>query len=222
MNASLKYLPALVLMCGCLFVWNARSQSAVQLVAPLPNVLASLPGYRVTDQQLSAEEQRIAGMSDYVARVYWRDSLPMFSTFVSYYERQTQGQTIHSPRNCLPGAGWQVLSAGREDVMIDGKPQTMNRYLLKNGAASAVVFYWYQGRGRIVANEYRVKWNLLHDAVLMGHTEEALVRVVVPIHASRASAQTATEEQGVAEASTLGRAISAQLTREVARVLPGA
>lgn len=222
MKTSLKYLPALILLCGCLFVWNARSQSAIQLVAPLTTVMASLPGYRVTDQQLSAEEQRIAGMSDYVARVYWRDSLPMFSTFVSYYERQTQGKTIHSPRNCLPGAGWQVMSAGREDVIIDGKVQTLNRYLIKNGAASAVVFYWYQGRGRIVANEYRVKWNLLRDAAIAGHSEEALVRVVVPIHPSRASAESATERQRVAEASSLGLAISAQLTREVGRVLPRA
>ena len=56
----------------------------------------------------------------------------------------------------------------------------MNQYVLKNGPATAVVFYWYQGRGRIVANEYAVKWNLLRDAAVAGHTEEALVRVVVP------------------------------------------
>ena len=48
-------------------------------------------------------------MSDYVARVYARDSVMLFSTLVSYYERQSQGKTIHSPRNCLPGAGWEIL-----------------------------------------------------------------------------------------------------------------
>jgi EpsI family protein len=57
----------------------------------------------------------------------------------------------------------------------------VNRYVLKNGAARAVVYYWYQGRGRVVASEYAVKWNLLRDAALAGHTEEALVRVVVPV-----------------------------------------
>ena len=222
MKATIKYLPALVLLAGCLFGWNTRSQSPMQLAAPLGSVLSTLPGYRVADQKLTPEEQRIAGMSDYVARIYWRDSVPVFSTFVSYYQRQTQGKTIHSPRNCLPGAGWQVTSAGSQDVTVDGKVHTLNRYLLKNGAASAVVFYWYQGRGRVVANEYNVKWNLLRDAALAGHTEEALVRVVVPIRRANAADAPGREKELVAEASTLGAVISAQLTREVARVLPHA
>lgn len=220
MNKTLKYLPAMVLLLGCAFVWNARSQIAVPLAAPLPGLLSNMPGYRIQDQQVSAEERRVAGMSDYVARIYWRDSTPVFTTFVSYYERQTQGKTIHSPRNCLPGAGWEVLTAGTEEVLANGKKQLLNRYLLKNGASSAVVFYWYQGRGRIVANEYVVKWNLLRDAALAGHTEEALVRVVVPIKRGRTPGDAGEEKRLIAEASALGAEISARLASEVTTVLP--
>jgi EpsI family protein len=222
MSKLAKYLPALVLLLGCAFVWNARSQIAVPLASPLPAVLANLAGYRIQEQKISTDEQRVAGMSEYVARIYWRDSLPMFSTFVSYYERQTQGKTIHSPRNCLPGAGWEVLTAGTHEVETDGKKHLLNRYLLKNGASSAVVFYWYQGRGRIVADEYAVKWNLLRDAALAGHTEEALVRVVVPIRRSRTPGDAAEEKRLIAEASALGAEISARLTKEVATALPRA
>jgi EpsI family protein len=214
-----RFLPALLLAFGGVFVWNARSQAAVPLVAPLTSVMADAPGYRVQDQRISQEERRVAGMSDYVARIYWRDSVPAFTTFVSYYERQTQGKTIHSPRNCLPGAGWEVVSASTQDVMLDGRPVTLNRSLLKNGAATAVVFYWYQGRGRLVANEYAVKWNLLRDAALEGHTEEALVRVVVPL---QPVAEPAKARQALADAQALGAAVSSRLAREVARVLPGA
>ena len=215
-----RYLPALVLLAGCAFVWNSRSQSAVPLAAPLSTVLAAVPGYRVQDQRISDEERSVAGMSDYVARVYWRDSVPVFTTFVSYYERQAQGKTIHSPRNCLPGAGWEVMTAGTTEVMMDGKKRTLNRTLLKNGAATAVVFYWYQGRGRVVANEYRVKWNLLRDAALVGHTEEALVRVVVPIRSPSLQDDAAGDQRLLSEADALGTEISARLASEVSRVLP--
>jgi len=60
----------------------------------------------------------------------------------------------------------------------------VNRYVLQHGTQRVLVLYWYQGRGRVEANEYVVKWNLIQDAVLRGRTDEALVRVVVPIEDS--------------------------------------
>ena len=217
-----RFAPAVLLLVGVVLNWHARSQAAIPLAAPLPSVLAELPGYRVERQELSADEQRVAGMSDYVARVYWSDSVPAFTTFVSYYDRQTQGRTIHSPRNCLPGSGWEVLTAGTEQVRVDGRTYTLNRSLLKNGPSTAVVYYWYQGRGRIVANEYRVKWNLLRDAALLGHTEEALVRVVVPVARSQHAGDPGEAARLAEQAARLGAAVSGRLTREVARVMPRA
>ena len=213
------FAPAAILSLGCAFIWNARTQAAVPLVKSLDAVMPSMAGYRVQNQVLSEEEQRVAGMSQYVARAYWRDSLPEFTTFVSYYDRQTQGKTIHSPRNCLPGAGWEVLTAGTATMIVDGKPATINRYTLRNAGATALVYYWYQGRGRIVADEYRVKWNLLRDAAVAGHTEEALVRVVVPI-AAPASADGRTLQARFADADALGARIASQLANDVASVLP--
>jgi EpsI family protein len=222
MSNSRKYLPAVILLAGCLFVLRARSQEAIPLAAPLTGILPQYGDYVATEQKMSAEEARVAGMKDYVMRLYSRDSVSAFSTFVSYYDRQTQGKTIHSPRNCLPGAGWEILSAGTTTVSVDGVPYVVNRNTLKNGAAVAVVYYWYQGRGRIVANEYTVKWNLLRDAALRGHTEEALVRVVVPVVRSAPAQDSASTARQIADANTLGNDVAARLAREVARVLPRA
>lgn len=219
MRSVRAYLPAVVLLLGAAFVWNARAQRAVPLAGSLKTILADLPGYRPQDQKLSDEERRIAGMSDYVARVYWRDTIPAFTTFVSYYERQTQGKTIHSPRNCLPGAGWEILSGGEAPVVIAGKTYLLNHYVLKKGQSTAIAYYWYQGRGRAVANEYRVKWNLLRDAAVAGHTEEALVRVVVPVVMPK-DAGPADDARYVAQASAFGADIAGRLKLEVDRVLP--
>jgi hypothetical protein len=96
----------------------------------------------------------------------------------------------------------------------------VNRYLLKNGGLQAVVYYWYQGRGRVVANEYAVKVNLLRDAALLGHTEEALVRIVIPFNPGAADTPTSTEEY--ARAVELGDRLAPRLIDDVNRVLPSA
>jgi EpsI family protein len=214
-----QYLPAIVFFIGGAFVVNMRSQAAIPLAAPLTGVLNSMSGYEVRDQTLSADEERVAGMSQYVARAYSRQKSEAFTTFVSYYERQTQGRTIHSPRNCLPGAGWGILSAGTQDLVVAGAKQTVNHYVLRNGPETAVVLYWYQGRGRIVANEYAVKWNLLRDAAIAGHTEEALVRVVVPVTPEPGEAPDA-PATAIARADSLGTKVAVRLAEDMTKVLP--
>jgi EpsI family protein len=103
------------------------------------------------------------------------------SLYVGYYDRQVRGKTIHSPKNCLPGAGWAPVQSAVLSIDTPTGPVDVNRYLLQNENRLALVLYWYQGRGRVQANEYLVKWDLLRDAVLRQRTEEALVRIVVPV-----------------------------------------
>jgi EpsI family protein len=220
MSKIRPYLPAMILLVGCALVWQTHTQRAVPLAAPLTTVLPSLPGYAVRDQHVTEEERRVAGMTDYVARLYARDTTVAFTTLVSYYDRQAQGKTIHSPRNCLPGAGWEVLRSGTRSVTAEGVPHVVNHYTLKNGPATAIVYYWYQGRGRVVASEYAVKWNLLRDAAVLGHTEEALVRVVVFVNPPAGPADSASVERAFADADSTGAAVASRLMTEVTRVLP--
>ncbi len=215
-----SYVPAFILLAGCAFIWQTHSQREMPLAAPLTSILPTIPGYQTVDQHIGDEERRIAGMTDYVARAYVRDSASQFQTLVSYYDRQGQGKTIHSPRNCLPGAGWEVLRGDSRPIDVDGSRYVVNHYTIKNGPQTAVVYYWYQGRGRVVSSEYAVKWNLLRDAALLGHTEEALVRVVVPIPAKLAALDSTSAARYIAGADSLGDDIARQLIREVKRVMP--
>jgi EpsI family protein len=211
MRNARSFLPLAILLAGCALTWNARTQDATPLSGSLSTVLPQLSGYEVTEQQISAEEQRVAGMTNYVARVYQRSDSVAFTTLVSYYDKQAQGRTIHSPRNCLPGAGWEILSGDTRQIVVDGKTQTVNRYVLRNGTSAAIAYYWYQGRGRVTANEYLVKWNLLRDAALLGRSEEALVRVLVPI---------APGDVATAGADVIADQVAPRLIAEVDRVLP--
>ncbi len=203
MRDSYRWVPAGIMCAGCVLLLSVQRQSAQALRAPLSTIQTSAPGFTASDGVIDKEEQRVAGMSHYLYRVFDRaGTQDQFTVYVGYYEEQTQGRTIHSPKNCLPGAGWDALDSRRVTIATANGPLTVNRYLLANKSARALVYYWYQGRGRTEASEYRVKWNLLRDAAIRGRTEEALVRIVVPMTPSMGdpdSLATATAKQLVPE-----------------------
>lgn len=177
------WLPGLVLLAGCLGLLGAQRQVDMALVRPLGEALPdTLLGLRGTDRAVSPEERKISGVSQYAFRVFEGDSgAVQLSVYVGFYEAQTQGKTIHSPKNCLPGAGWEPVQSGMLWLDAQGYRFPVNRYVLENKGHQALVYYWYQGRGRISASEYLVKWELVRDRALAGRSDEALVRIVVPV-----------------------------------------
>jgi EpsI family protein len=204
---------------GVIFIQATTQQTPVQLAAPLKTMPLSLAGFSGDERPVTEEEQRVAGMSDYVFRVFQRDSSAAFSVYVGYYESQVTGKTIHSPKNCLPGAGWQQVESGKKSLTVNGQTVTVNRYILANGPSQAVVYYWYQGRGRVAWSEYRVKWDLLRDAAKHGRTEEALVRIMVPLSAA-AGGSAAELQARIKRADDIATSAAMELLPQVERVLP--
>jgi len=192
--AGVRWAPAALLCAGALGVGVNP-----QRVLPLRRELATTVPARVAggfvsrDLQVPVDEQQVAGMTSYLLRVYSRPAAPAgsakdVSLYVGYYSSQTEGRTIHSPKNCLPGAGWDVLGSRQAQVATAAGTITVNRYLLQKKNERALVLYWYQGRGRIEASEYAVKWQLLRDTALRRRSDEALVRVIVPVVGSERDA----------------------------------
>jgi EpsI family protein len=104
--------------------------------------------------------------------------------FIAFFKTQRQGQSPHSPKNCLPGSGWQPSETGRIDVAIPGDPAgtiNINQYVVSKGGAQSVVLYWYQTQGRVIADEFAAKFYLVSDSIRNHRSDTALVRVVVPI-----------------------------------------
>jgi EpsI family protein len=208
-----RWIPAALLGLGCavnIFFFGDRVQP-VPLVQSLDTIQTEFMGLPSTPIPVSEEEQRAAGMSSFVLRRHAASEAdPMvFSVYVGYYETQQQGKTIHSPRNCLPGAGWE--SVGFYPVTIptpDGDAEVSRYHLVKEDQQS-IVYYWYQGRGRIAYNEYLVKYDLLRDAILLGRTDEALVRIVVPV-----------VKGDIAAADSIGVRVARELAPAVRAVVP--
>jgi len=108
------------------------------------------------------------------------------NVYFAYYDSQRKGEAFHSPRWCLPGGGWQMRDFNQRifnDIKVDGRPLHVNRSLMTLGNQQQIVYYWFQQRGRIVTNEYAVKWWLFWDALIRHRTDGGLVRLVVSLPA---------------------------------------
>jgi len=183
---SRRWAPAIALWVGVVASLALRGERRIPLLAPLDSAVSdTLDGYVARHLPLSKAELTVARPTSYLFRSYEtpRDSTPghFFTVYVGYYEEQTQGRTIHSPKNCLPGAGWEPLSSDTVTLATPAGGVTVNRYLLQLHNQRALVLYWYQGRGRVAANEYLVKWQLLRDSALRRRSDDAVVRVMVPV-----------------------------------------
>ena len=191
----LTWAPATLLALGALFTVGVDGQRSMELRAPLDTTIPrQMQGQKGIDLKVSKAEQRVAGMSSYVLRAFSPSGNQLdqaqssFSVYVGYYAQQMRGRTIHSPKNCLPGSGWEALTSRPAVIATAGGPVTVNRYMLQREKQKALVLYWYQGRGRVESNEYHVKWNLLRDAATKRRSDEALVRIVVPVKTTEEAA----------------------------------
>lgn len=120
------------------------------------------------------------GVDDYIHRSYTSEGGTPIGLYAGYYASQRQGDTIHSPQNCLPGAGWRPVESSVITIEVNGRSVPVNRYVIQKGLDKQVVLYWYQGRGRVVANEFKNKALLMWDAATLRRTNGGLVRVIAP------------------------------------------
>ncbi len=147
---------------------------------------------------------RVLGVDDYLTRAYFNPMRRGVGLYVGYYRSQRQGDTMHSPMNCLPGAGWEPLSNSRMAVQVAGyegrstpSEIVINRYIVQKGLERQMVLYWYQAHGRVVASEYWSKFYLIRDAIRLNRTDGALVRVIAPIVGETAADEARAENAGV-------------------------
>ena len=146
-----------------------------------PFTIGPWKGQKLAD--FEPEVMDVLGVDEYVNRLY--ESADGFAAlYIGYYQSQRQGDTIHSPLNCLPGSGWEPVSKTYFSIPVaDSRGPsniTVNRYVIRKGLDHQVVLYWYQSHGRVIANEYRSKIFMVYDAVRLNRTDAAMVRVISP------------------------------------------
>ena len=160
----------------------ARHPQRMPVRRSLTELPQALPGWTGQDLAIEPRILEAIGVNDYINRVYVSPAGELVQLYIGYYGAQHSGDQIHSPKNCLPGAGWEPVRAGRLSVDLgSGSRITVNDYLIEKNPTREVVLYWYQGRGRAVASEYTAKFWLVNDAIRRNRTDGALVRVITTV-----------------------------------------
>ena len=169
------------------YVTHAMRAEEIPLLEPLRDIPRQLDRWDGREEPVfSSEILRVLGVDQYLNRTYYAPGEPFVLLYVGYYQSQREGDTMHSPLNCLPGAGWQPVVTERTALAVAGRtdPITVNRFVVERGVDRAVVLYWYQSHGRVVASEYASKFYLVYDALRSNRSDGALIRVVSPVSPS--------------------------------------
>jgi EpsI family protein len=191
LNSRAARIVTALLLVQAALLYSAIRPEIVPASRPLDEMPVALGSWNLA--QTGVIEQEVLDVlkaDDILNRVYCNSANPdctrtgegIASLFVAGFRTQRTGKTPHSPKNCLPGAGWVPLSSG--EITIDvGRPApiSVNRYLIAYGSQRQLVLYWYQSRDRAVASEYRAKFWVMADAIRLNRTDTALVRVVIPV-----------------------------------------
>ncbi len=187
-----RYVVVLLLLLGSTGVLLSRGDTdRVPASEPLARMPENVGAWHGHDIPIADDVLEILGKGDFLNRVYTQDASPMpgagrsampISLFIGYFATQRTGQAIHSPQNCLPGAGWTFQSSQYSTLRADdGRDFNVGEYVIANGDSRQFVLYWYQAHGRSIPNEYVSKAYMVADAMRLRRTDGAIVRVITTI-----------------------------------------
>lgn len=181
LRSKFIYAATLVLVLQAILFYTADHGDAKPLAAPLSAFPLTIGDWHMRQEfEIDKETRDVLKADDYLTRAY-SDREGGASLFIAYFKTQRQGQSPHSPKNCLPGSGWEQVSSGRVDVPVAGGSIHINQYIVEKGQQQSVVYYWYQSQGRVVADEFAAKFYLVTDSIRYHRSDTSLVRVVVPV-----------------------------------------
>lgn len=181
-----------LLLAGAAAAFALTSPEAVLERRPFAEFPRVLDGWTmVNEQRMGKSSEAMLQVDDYFMRTYANRTGDRIDLYIGYFTTQKEGKGIHSPRQCLPGAGWTALEASPLLLAVtDHNPGTIevNRHLMAKGDHRELYLFWYQGRGRSYADEYLNKLYLIWDGLTQRRTDGALVRINSMVTSSPAKA----------------------------------
>jgi EpsI family protein len=157
---------------------NRKSESLAQALDTIGTNIAGFTG-NAENLPLGPGAWAALKCDAYLSRVYRKSGIDA-DLFIAYYAQQRSGESMHSPKHCLPGAGWEIWDYASTDVAAGGRSFKINKYSISHEGDRRLVLYWYQSKTRIIASEYLGKVLLARDALLRNSTAGSIVRIIVP------------------------------------------
>jgi EpsI family protein len=184
MGATVRHLLLAVAFLATFGFAKAVTPSAPPSLARLADLPLTIGGWTGrAAPPLDPQVQATLGADQYVHRYYFADRSAApgsraVEMDVSYYARPRVGANMHSPLNCLPGTGWQIVRV--DDVPLGGDAR-VRALTVTRGEHAFAMAYWFQSRDRVLSGEFSTRFRLLADALERRPTDAGLVRVMAPV-----------------------------------------
>ncbi|MBV8553071.1 MAG: EpsI family protein [Acidobacteriaceae bacterium] len=181
-----------ILLLQMLVYYRVSRAEVIPNATPWSTFPEQIGAWRGMDAPVDQESMDRLHPDDYLNRVYSNDqSGGVSSLFVAYFKTQRDGRAPHSPRNCLPGAGWESLSNVVRPLDVSGwsGPIPVNEYIVQKDGGKLVVHYWFQQDHRVFASEFRAQFYALPEMLVHGRTDIALIRIITPVTRSLDAAE---------------------------------
>lgn len=195
-NKYARFLTAALIFQIFAFYAVAMRPEAVPQVGPLSTFPSTAGRWTLwRDFPLDEDTQAVLKADDVLNRFYLDPARnqrcttnsenpdPCVNLFIAFFKSQRYGQAPHSPKNCLPGSGWEQVSSERPAITVPGEdhPIVINDFVTEHGTEKSVSLYWYQSHQRIVASEFGSKFWSIVDSIRYHRSDMAIVRVTVPV-----------------------------------------
>lgn len=137
-------------------------------------------GWKGTDLRMDAAVAEMLNADQIVFERYEHPSGRSVDLYGAFYGSQGANRTMHSPLNCYPGSGWEVVA--NENVRLKGlqgddRDFKVRKLILRKGLARRLLYYWYYAGGKTASNQYMNKLLTLYGALFHGRTDGGLVTV---------------------------------------------
>ncbi|MBF0397751.1 MAG: EpsI family protein [Desulfobacterales bacterium] len=168
------FLIVIIILCSSLYIkWRIDSGwFKIQNVhaANIPNILGGWGGQDLPlDKDVAAELKPDL----IISRRYFNEKMEFVDFYGVFYSMQERGRTFHTPMNCYPASGWDILES--ETIMI--KKTALKKAIINKGLEKRILYYWFYAGGRSTSNQYINKLMTLYSALFNRRTDGGLVTV---------------------------------------------
>ena len=147
--------------------------------------------------------------TDYISRTYRDDKGGIVSLYFGYHDGGPNSGPIHSPKQCLPGSGWNRLDAEVHKVNVHGTTVAYVAALYQKDIEKQLFLYWFQVGDQYLTDEYALKFSMAKNSLLHNRREASFIRLAVRV----TNSEDAAREIGESFIKTFAPAISASLPK---------
>lgn len=182
------YLLFLFLGLAALYV-QTRSEAAVPMSKPL-NLFPVLLGnwVMINESHFSDQVLEVLKPSDYLSRSYKNAHGDQLGLYLGFHNGGPESGPIHSPKQCLPGSGWNRLNGEVHTLTIEGRKVSFVSSVYQKDQERQLFLYWFQVRNETLTNEYALKMAMIQNSLLANRRDSAFIRLSLMVTENESAA----------------------------------